>query len=189
MRTGARVFGGVARGSYNRGMRTGLAKAGWIVLIVLNTGMLLNHLVAIFLVATSADEGRMFIGYAVVNALALLVLFFAYRCQAALGVGLDLARSAGDRGHDRLRHRHNRADLRRRGRRDGTRPVGDGTRVLRRGAGIGVEQAQAASSSTTPMKAAIRAGAHELSGPTSSDGTRRPGSRRTARRATSRTAW
>ncbi|WP_163616209.1 hypothetical protein [Microbacterium sp. B35-30] len=62
-------------------MRTGLAKAGWIVLIVLNTGMLLNHLVAIFLVATSADEGRMFIAYAVVNALALLVLFFAYRVR------------------------------------------------------------------------------------------------------------
>ena len=59
-------------------MRTGLAKAGWIVLIVLNTGMLLNHMAAIFFVATSADEGRMFIGYAVVNALALLVLFFAY---------------------------------------------------------------------------------------------------------------
>jgi hypothetical protein len=62
-------------------MSTGLAKAGWIVLIVLNTGMLLNHLVAIFLVATSADEGRMFIAYAVVNALALLVLFFAYRAK------------------------------------------------------------------------------------------------------------
>jgi hypothetical protein len=63
------------------GMRTGLARAGWIVLIVLNTGMLLNHLVAIFLVATSADEGRMFIAYAVVNALALLVLFFPYRAR------------------------------------------------------------------------------------------------------------
>jgi hypothetical protein len=62
-------------------MRTGLAKAGWIVLIVLNAGMLLNHLVAIFLVATSADEGRMFIGYAVVNALALLVRFFPYRVR------------------------------------------------------------------------------------------------------------
>ena len=62
-------------------MRTGLARAGWIVLIVLNTGMLLNHLVAIFLVATSADEGRMFIAYAVVNALALLILFFAYRAR------------------------------------------------------------------------------------------------------------
>jgi hypothetical protein len=60
-------------------MRTGLAKAGWIVLIVLNIGLLLNHLVAIFVVAGSADEGRMFIAYAVVNALALLVLFFAYR--------------------------------------------------------------------------------------------------------------
>lgn len=63
------------------GMRTGLAKAGWIVLIVLNTGMLLNHLVAIFLVATSPDEGRMFIAYAVVNAMALLVLFFPYRAR------------------------------------------------------------------------------------------------------------
>jgi hypothetical protein len=62
-------------------MRTGLAKAGWIVLIVLNTGMLLNHLVAIFWVATSPDEGRMFIAYAVINALALLVLFFAYRVR------------------------------------------------------------------------------------------------------------
>lgn len=62
-------------------MRTGLGKAAWIVLIVLNAGMLLNHLVAIFLVATSADEGRMFIAYAVVNALALLVLFFAYRAR------------------------------------------------------------------------------------------------------------
>jgi hypothetical protein len=62
-------------------MSTGLAKAGWIVLIVLNTGMLLNHLVAIFLVATSADEGRMFIAYAVVNALALLVLLFGYRAR------------------------------------------------------------------------------------------------------------
>jgi hypothetical protein len=62
-------------------MRTGLAKAGWIVLIVLNAGMLLNHLVAIFLVATSPDEGRMFIAYAVVNALALLILFFAYRAR------------------------------------------------------------------------------------------------------------
>ncbi len=62
-------------------MRTGLAKAGWIVLIVLNTGMLLNHLVAIFLVATSPDEGRMFIAYAVVNAFALLVLFFPYRAR------------------------------------------------------------------------------------------------------------
>lgn len=60
-------------------MRAGLAKAGWIVLIVLNAGMLLNHMVAIFLVATSADEGRMFIGYSVVNVLALLVLSFAYR--------------------------------------------------------------------------------------------------------------
>jgi len=69
------------RRSYTRGMRTGLAKAGWIVLIVLNTGMLLNHLVAIFFVATSPDEGRMFIAYAVVNALALLVLFFAYRVR------------------------------------------------------------------------------------------------------------
>jgi hypothetical protein len=65
--------------SYTHGMRTGLAKAGWITLIVLNTGMLLNHLVAIFVVATTADEGRMFIAYAVVNALALLVLVFAYR--------------------------------------------------------------------------------------------------------------
>jgi hypothetical protein len=62
-------------------MRTGLAKAGWIVLIVLNTGMLLNHLVAIFVVAGSADEARMFIAYAVVNAFALLVLFFAYRSR------------------------------------------------------------------------------------------------------------
>ena len=62
-------------------MTTGLAKAGWIVLIVLNAGMLLNHLVAIFLVAASADEGRMFIAYAVVNALALLVLFFPYRAR------------------------------------------------------------------------------------------------------------
>ena len=62
-------------------MRTGLAKAGWIVLIVLNGGMLLNHLVAIFLVATSPDEGRMFIAYAVVNALALLVLLFPYRVR------------------------------------------------------------------------------------------------------------
>jgi hypothetical protein len=62
-------------------MRTGLAKAGWIVLIVLNSGMLLNHLVAIFVVAASADEGRMFIAYAVVNALALLVLFFPYRAR------------------------------------------------------------------------------------------------------------
>ena len=62
-------------------MKTGLAKAGWIVLIVLNTGMLLNHLVATFVVATSADEGRMFIAYAVVNAFALLVLFFAYRAR------------------------------------------------------------------------------------------------------------
>jgi hypothetical protein len=74
-----RVFRRRGTRSYNRAMRTGLAKAGWIVLIVLNAGMLLNHLVAIFLVATSADEGRMFIAYAVVNALALLVLFFAYR--------------------------------------------------------------------------------------------------------------
>lgn len=62
-------------------MRTGLAKAGWIALIVLNAGMLLNHVVATFVVATSADEGRMFIAYAVVNALALLVLFFAYRAR------------------------------------------------------------------------------------------------------------
>ena len=60
-------------------MKTGLAKAGWIVLIVLNIGMLLNHVVATFAVATSADEARMFIAYAVVNAFALLVLFFAYR--------------------------------------------------------------------------------------------------------------
>jgi hypothetical protein len=66
---------------YNRGMRTGLAKAGWIVLIVLNSGMLLNHLVAIFVVAASADESRMFIAYAVVNALALLILFFPYRAR------------------------------------------------------------------------------------------------------------
>jgi hypothetical protein len=62
-------------------MRSGLAKVGWIVLIVLNAGMLLNHLVALFLVATSADEGRMFIAYAVVNASALLVLWFAYRAR------------------------------------------------------------------------------------------------------------
>ena len=62
-------------------MRTGLAKAGWIVLLALNAGMLLNHLVAILLVATSADEGRMFIAYAVVNALALLILFFPYRAR------------------------------------------------------------------------------------------------------------
>ena len=67
--------------SYTLAMRTGLAKAGWIVLIVLNAGMLLNHLVATFLVATSPDEGRMFIAYAVVNALALLILFFAYRAR------------------------------------------------------------------------------------------------------------
>lgn len=59
-------------------MRTGLARAGWIVLIVLNVGMLLNHLIAVFFVAASPDEARMFIAYAVVNALALLVLFFAY---------------------------------------------------------------------------------------------------------------
>ena len=62
-------------------MRTGLAKAGWIALIVLNALMLLNHVVATFAVAASADEGRMFIAYAVVNALALLVLFFAYRAK------------------------------------------------------------------------------------------------------------
>lgn len=62
-------------------MRTKLAKAGWIVLIVLNTGMLLNHMVAIFLVATSADEARMFIAYAAINAFALLALFFAYRVR------------------------------------------------------------------------------------------------------------
>jgi hypothetical protein len=65
--------------SYDRRMRTRLAKVGWIVLIVLNAGMLLNHLVATFVVATSADEGRMFVAYAVVNAFALLVRFFAYR--------------------------------------------------------------------------------------------------------------
>jgi uncharacterized membrane protein len=59
-------------------MRTGLARASWIVLIVLNVGMLLNHLIAIFFVGTSPDDGRMFIAYAVVNALAVLVLFFAY---------------------------------------------------------------------------------------------------------------
>ena len=62
-------------------MRTGLAKAGWIALIVLNAGMLLNHLVAIFVVASTPDEGRMFIAYAVVNALALLLLFYAYRAR------------------------------------------------------------------------------------------------------------
>jgi hypothetical protein len=62
-------------------MRTGLAKAGWIVLIVLNAALLLNHLVATFVVATSADEARMFIAYAAVNAFALLVLFFAYRAR------------------------------------------------------------------------------------------------------------
>jgi hypothetical protein len=62
-------------------MRTGLAKTGWIVLIVLNAGMLLNHAIATFAVAASADEARMFIAYAVVNALALLVLFFAYRAR------------------------------------------------------------------------------------------------------------
>jgi hypothetical protein len=62
-------------------MRTGLAKAGWIVLIVLNAALLLNHLVATFMVAASADEGRMFIAYAAVNAFALLVLFFAYRAR------------------------------------------------------------------------------------------------------------
>ena len=62
-------------------MRTGLAKAGWIVLIVVNAGMLLNHLIAIFFVAASADEGRMFIAYAAVNAYALLVLFYAYRAR------------------------------------------------------------------------------------------------------------
>lgn len=48
---------------------------------MLNAGMLLNHLVAIFLVAASPDEGRMFIANAVVNALALLVLFNAYRVR------------------------------------------------------------------------------------------------------------
>jgi hypothetical protein len=77
----SRVFRRRRARSYNRAIRTGLAKAGWIVLIVLNAGMLLNHLVAIFLVAASPDEGRMFIANAVVNALALLVLFNAYRVR------------------------------------------------------------------------------------------------------------
>lgn len=67
-----RSTGGVGRGA---------GEAGWIVLIVLNAGMLLNHLVAIFLVAASPDEGRMFIANGVVNALALLVLFNAYRVR------------------------------------------------------------------------------------------------------------
>jgi hypothetical protein len=62
-------------------MRTGLAKTGWIVLIVLNIGMLLNHVVATFMVAATADEARMFIAYAVVNAFALVVLFIPYRAR------------------------------------------------------------------------------------------------------------
>lgn len=81
MRTCGRRTLTAGHGSYTLGMRTGLAKTGWIVLIVLNALMLLNHLVAIFAVAASADEGRMFIAYAVVNAFALLVLFFAYRAR------------------------------------------------------------------------------------------------------------
>lgn len=60
-------------------MTSGLARAGWIVLLVLDALLLLNHLVAIFAVAASADEGRMFVAYAVVNAFALLVLCIPYR--------------------------------------------------------------------------------------------------------------
>ena len=62
-------------------MKTGLAKAGWIALVVINSLLLLNHVIAIFMVAESADEARMFIGYAVGNAFALLVLLFAYRAR------------------------------------------------------------------------------------------------------------
>lgn len=60
-------------------MRTMLGKIAWIVLVVMNGLLLLNHAVATFFVATSPDEARMFIAYAIVNAFALLVLLFAYR--------------------------------------------------------------------------------------------------------------
>lgn len=54
-------------------------KIGWIVLLVLNAMMLLNHLIGIVVIAASPDERQMFVGYAAMSAFAVLVLVFAYR--------------------------------------------------------------------------------------------------------------
>ncbi|SFR93174.1 hypothetical protein SAMN04487846_0760 [Microbacterium sp. cf046] len=62
-------------------MRTVLGRAGWVVLLVTNTLMLLNHLIGIAFVAASTDERQMFVAYAAVNALAVLVLLFPYRAR------------------------------------------------------------------------------------------------------------
>lgn len=81
-----------------------LGKIGWIVLVVISGLLLLNHVVGVFVVATSADEARMFIGYAIINAFALLILFFAYRKHerwawwslwlAVLSIGVTVAYGA-----------------------------------------------------------------------------------------------
>ena len=63
-------------------MNTMLGRVGWIVLVVINGLMLLNHLIGIAVIAASSDERQMFVGYAATTALGLLVLLFAYRSRA-----------------------------------------------------------------------------------------------------------
>ena len=62
-------------------MRTILGKVGWLVLLILNAMMLLNHLIGIVVIAASSDERQMFVGYAAMSALAVLVLVFPYRAR------------------------------------------------------------------------------------------------------------
>ena len=62
-------------------MRTTLSKVGWIVLLVLNAMMLLNHLVGIAVIAASSDERQMFVGYSAMSAFAVLVLVLPYRAR------------------------------------------------------------------------------------------------------------
>lgn len=60
-------------------MKTILGRVGWLVLLVLNTLMLLNHLAGIAFFAASSEERQLFVGYAAMGAFAVLVLVFPYR--------------------------------------------------------------------------------------------------------------
>ena len=56
-----------------------MGRIGWVVLVVISTISVLNHLLGVFAFASSEEEQLMFAMFAAVNAYATAVLLFPYR--------------------------------------------------------------------------------------------------------------
>lgn len=56
-----------------------VGRIGWWVLVVLTALLALNHVAGTLLFANSTDESLMFMGFAALELLALIVLFIPYR--------------------------------------------------------------------------------------------------------------